>query len=410
MVIRKLLVCSFSRKFFFCALAVAYLPAGAAEWSIEPSVTASTNYSDNIRFLSSTNGQLIQPNYVVSVSPGLLFGHETEVRKVTGKLRVAANRFNNDTNLNSNDAFFDINWSEKGERSEFSMASNNALDSTLASLLQDTGNRTDDRKQRLKISVNPTYAYNIENRITLALGYRYEDVGFRDARNTSLVDYRSNELLPALRYKLDERNELQVNTRLWQLITVPADLNQSRSTFKSGLFNVLYNQTIDESQDWSAGVGFYTINENTTGNNNDPLARTARFSGATAIIKYLWRNEYGNASFTAAREINPSGENTLLRTNRVGADISRGFSTYLTGGISAWYYKNDVISEGIEKNSNYLRVSPNLSWKPAREWQLDGGVVYQRSKITNVATETKANAKSAYLNFTYFWDKAAISR
>jgi opacity protein-like surface antigen len=394
-----------------CALTSVSFHAVAAEWSVEPSIAASVNYSDNVRLLSqSTPAQPIRSNVVMSVSPGLLFGHETEVRKVTGKLRIATNRFNNDSDLNSNDAYFDVSWSEKGERSEFSMVSNNTFDSTLTSLLQDVGNRTD-RKQRQKISVNPTYAYDIDNRVTLALGYRYEDVGFRDAQNTDLVDYRSNEILPALRYKLDERNELQVNTKLWQLITVPSNLEKSRSTYKSGLLNFLYNQTVNESQAWSAGLGIYSINENTTGNQKSPLELTARFNGATALAKYQRKNEYGATTLTVAREVNPSGENTLLLTNRIGVDFTQGVSDYLIAGVSAGYYKNKIIGGGIEKDSQYFRLAPALTWKPAREWQIDGGISYQRAKsIAGVAPETSATAKSAFMNFVYSWNKIAISR
>jgi opacity protein-like surface antigen len=401
-----------TRKIILCTLLTAGLPLGAAEWSVEPSVSVSATYSDNVRFLAQpTPEQPIRSNVIMSVSPSLLFGHETEVRKVTGKLRVAANRFNNDKSLDSNDAFFDIGWREKGERSEFSLTSNNAFDSTLASQLEETGNRTEDRKQRQKISVNPTYAYNYNGRLTLALGYRYEDVGFRDAAGTSLVDFRTNELLPALRYKLDERNELQVNTRLWQLITVPSDLTKSRSTYKSGLLNFLYNQALDESNAWSAGAGIYSINENTTGNQNNPLAaRKERFNGATALAKYQTKNEYGALSLIAAREINPSGENTLLQTNRIGVEYTQGLSTYFNAGISTGYYKNKVIG-GEEKDTQYFRVTPSVSWKPAREWQLDGGMSFQRAKnMPSNAAETTASAKSAYLNFVYFWNKAAISR
>jgi hypothetical protein len=403
-------------NFYFCALACAAIgaaySAGAAEWSIEPSITASTNYSDNIRLLDQSRvAQPIKSNLEVSLSPAVVFGHETEVRSVKGRLRVAVNRFNNDKELDSNDAFVDINWREKGERSEFSFVSNNTFDSTLATALLDVGNPTT-RKQRQKISVSPTYSYNFDDRLALALGYRFEDVGFRDTQDTTLVDYRSSELLPSLRYKLDEKNEVEVNTKLWQLITIPQSLAISRGTFKTGLLGVVYNKIVDERTGWSAGAGFYSIDENTSANNTLATERKKSFSGATALAKYQWRDEYSNASFILAREINPSGENTLLLTNRIGADYSQGLSPYLTAGVSAGYYKNDVIGGAIEKDSKYFRVSPNLVWKPAREWQIDLGASYQRSNSTiNLANnETKAKAKSAYLNFIYYWDKAAISR
>jgi opacity protein-like surface antigen len=393
------------------AMAAATLPAGAAEWSVEPSVSASTSFSDNVRFLDrATSADLINSNIILSVSPALQFGHETEVRNVKGKVRIAANRFNKDNELNSNDAFIDIAWRERGERSEFSFVSNSTYDSTLATLLQDVGNPTL-RKQRQKISINPNYTYNLDANLALSMGYRFEDVGFKDAQKTSLVDYRSNELLPSLRYKLDERTEIELNTKLWQLITLPDNLQIPRSTFKTRLLGGGYNKKIDESSSWSAGAGIYNIGEDTTSIAvNTPGIQTTH-SGVTAALKYQRSTEYGNVNTILAREINPSGENTLLLTNRLGVDFSQGLTPYLTGLASVGYYKNKVIGGNIDKNVQYFRLSPSLSWKPAREWQIDGGVVYQRANsATKGFPETKANAKSAFLNFVYLWNKAAISR
>jgi hypothetical protein len=243
------------------------------------------------------------------------------------------------------------------------------------------------------------------------MGYRYEDVGFKEAQNTALVDYRSNELLPSLRYKLDERSELELNTKLWQLITIPDNLQISRSIFKSRFINAGYNKKIDESSAWSAGAGVYNIDEDTTASGPTfPGVRTTH-NGVTGLLKYQRSSEYGNFSVSVARDINPSGENTLLRTNRIVADFSQGLTPYLTGIVSGGFYKNNSIGSNIEKNIQYLRLSPSLGWKPAREWQLDGGVVYQRSNSTTKGfPDTKADAKSAFLNFVYLWNKAAISR
>jgi hypothetical protein len=149
----------------------------AAEWSVEPSVTVSTSYSDNIKLLAkSTNEQPIQSNIVFALVPSLKFGHQTEVRNVLGTVRVAANRFNKDDSLNSNDAFFDINWTEKGERSEFSFISTNSIESTLGNLLETVGVPTD-RKQRQRVSAYPNYTYNYNARGSVGIGYRFEDTG-----------------------------------------------------------------------------------------------------------------------------------------------------------------------------------------------------------------------------------------
>jgi hypothetical protein len=389
------------------------MSAYGAEWSVEPSVAVSALYNDNIRFAANStalNATPVRASSGASIAPSLLFGVETEVRKATGNLRVATNYYNNDRDLNSNDLYFNFGWREKGERSEFSLVSNNSFDSTLASLLQDVGNLTD-RKQRQKISVNPTYSYNISDRSTLAMGYRFEDVSFRDAKNTALVDYRSNELLPSLRYKLDEKNDLLFNANLWQLITVPDNSDNSRSTFKTGLLNVLYNQALTETNSWSAGAGVYAVDESTPSSKNTPLERKVRFNGVTALAKYQQKYESSAYSITVAREINPSGENTLLRTNRIGADYTQGLSPYLSAGISLGYYKNNSLGGAAEKDGQYFRATPTLSWKPAREWQIEGGASYQRAKSSTApAPEITATAKSAFVNFIYFWNKTALSR
>ncbi len=385
--------------------------AMATEWSIEPSISASTGFSDNVRLQApSVNGDPIQSNIILSVAPAVKVGIDTEVRSVSARGRVVTNRFTKDATLNNNDAYLDINWREKGERSEFALISNNAFESTLGTLLENFGVPTE-RRQRQKVSAFPNYTYNYTDRAAVSLGYRFEDVGYRDAQATSLVDYRSNEIIPGWRYKLDQGDEVEVKATIWRLITIPDSAQVSRGTFKTALLDGLYKRPINERSSWSAGAGLYSVSENVTASLLTPIERTGKHTGVTANVRYQLNMETGIVSANVVREVSPSGQNTILLSNRLGVNWSQGLTPYLNASVAAGFYKNKSIAGPPSADSQYFRLAPGINWKPGREWDVDGGLAFQKvTTSSGAASDTSARAKSAFINVTYYWNRTAISR
>lgn len=396
---------------FAATLMCITIPAAAIEWSIEPSMAVSTSFSDNVRLQAQgTSTEPIKSNIILSASPAVKVGIDSEVRSVSGRARVVVNRFTKEETLNNNDAYLDISWREKGERSEFALMSNNAFESTLGTLLENFGIATE-RRQRQKVSAYPNYTYNYSDRGAVSLGYRFEDVGYRDAQATSLVDFRSNEIIPAWRYKLEQNDEVEIRASAWRLITIPDSAQVSRGTFKTYLLGGVYKRTIDERSSWSAGAGLYSVDENVTASLLTPIERTGKHNGATANLRYQLTTERGFFSANAAREIIPSGQNTIFLSNRLSINWSQGLTPYLNAQLSAGLYKNQSVAGPPSADSQYFRLAPGLNWKPAREWDLDTGFAFQKVTTSNsAAQDTSARGKTAFINATYYWNRTAISR
>jgi hypothetical protein len=134
--------------------------------------------------------------------------------------------------------------------------------------------------------------------------------------------------IPVWRYKLDENDEVEIKSHLWQLVTVPDSTQISRGTYKTLLLGGVYKRPIRENSSWSAGLGGYSIDENVTVSLATPIARNQNQNGVTANLRYLFNQEDGYFSAQAAREINPSGQNTILLTNRAGISWSKGLTPY----------------------------------------------------------------------------------
>ncbi len=405
-----------TKRLVLIAAACASLASHAAEWSVEPSVALSTSYDDNIRFFAENN-PAIRSNFGVTVSPGVLFGLETEVRKVSGKVRVASRRYNKDTDLNANDVLFDFDWKEKGERSEFGLTSNNSLDSTLATLLEQTGLPLE-RKQRQRISAFPSYTYNLDERTALSIGYRFEDVGFKDAQKTALLDYRNNEIIPAWRYRTAQNDEIELNARLGSLKTLPNSLVVPRTKFKNSAINGLYSHPVDETLSWSVGLGVFNVDADASESQPIPPpalptpARTTKQSGVQGGFKVLQRYLSGNIGFNAGREINAAGVNALVDTRRAVVEWNQNLTELSRFALTTAYYDNTTIGGAEADKIRYFRIEPRLTWVPSREWSLDGGLSYRnaRQPVNNGGDDRKLTSKGAFINFIYTWNKTAISR
>src|SRR5512138_1108280 len=88
------------------------IAAGAAEWSMEPSVALRAEYNDNINLTSAPHPSV----WDVILSPDVKFSGTTETFNVTGGLRFNFNRYFGEEGLDTNDHTLTVRSSYKSER------------------------------------------------------------------------------------------------------------------------------------------------------------------------------------------------------------------------------------------------------------------------------------------------------
>ncbi len=176
----------------------------AKEYLVEADIDARSEYNSNI-FLTnlphdSTKGVIVTPSLsgvVQEKNWDAKFG-----------ARVRSHNYS-DSNLDSNDQYYDFIGRYIAERDIFSLNVNYDLASNLNSTSTDfgvVGRRINTKNQ----SITPQYTRLLSERAVLMLSYTYRDVDFLEAENTGFTPYITKSGSGSLVYDLTEKDKLTI--------------------------------------------------------------------------------------------------------------------------------------------------------------------------------------------------------
>lgn len=208
----------------------------AAQWSIESSVDSNIEYNDNI-FLTNQDHDSVT-SLIVKPALQMLVQEKNWLTAVDARLR--SNNYS-DSNLDSNDIFFDLSGTYITERNSYTLQGTLDFDSNLNSESTDFG-ITGRRVDRELLSITPQFSRNITERLLFTANYTHTDVDYVDADDTGFVPYRTDDVSGSLVYNLTETD--QVNMVLQGTAYESKDGSFEYDLFS---FNLGMNQILSET-------------------------------------------------------------------------------------------------------------------------------------------------------------------
>lgn len=397
--------------------------AFSAEWSAEPSVTLRQEYNDNINLTSAPH----KPVWGTILSPAITFSGKSETLQVSGGAQLNFNRYTGAKGLDSDDRIFTFASKYSTERDVWGLSVYSKRDSTRASELASTGSVLP-RAQRNSLSINPSWTHTLTERMSLRLAYSLSDTKYDGGTSVGLVDSKYNAATASLIYLLGDTDKLSVSgTRSKSVST-----NSSKSTTDEIRVGLTHDFSETLQGDAEIGVrrttstflapvytcdllfGVLPINGvcNFFGQRfparllYSPQTFTSR---GTSLNLGLTQQFGGTDTFSGrlSRDINPSGRGVTLQTDHLSLGYSKRFSETLSGLINTDFYRTGY-QGNAGQGSQYLAISPSLSWRLSEWWYLDSGVQYARQKYDGAATSVSSNL--IYGSIRYNWPKISESR
>src|SRR5258708_15906839 len=115
--------------------------------------------------------------------------------------------------------------------------------------LSETG-VVNERRQRTRVTANPTWTRSLTEATSLKASYRYDDVRYADTAGTGLIDYHEQSATVGLQSNLSER-DIVSGTLYYDLYeTDPAGFRASTYGIQVG-----YDRTFSETLHGFLGVG-----------------------------------------------------------------------------------------------------------------------------------------------------------
>ena len=228
------------------------LPVFAAQWSVEPRISARSGYNDNVRLTTADHDSV----WEADVTPAVKFGVSTENQGLFGNADVSIRRFYGGSGANSSnlldreDYHFKVNSYQRTERNNFGANIDITQDSTLETELDQTGQVISDRATRLSTVLNPSWTRLIDEKTRLELEYRFNRVEYSDeVGQNNLVNYDYNTVSASLVRSFTERTQGTLSTSASRY-KPETGLNSDTYAIQAGLTRQ-HSETLSTS--WLAG-------------------------------------------------------------------------------------------------------------------------------------------------------------
>jgi hypothetical protein len=336
--------------------------ADAAEWLVSPTARASSEYTDNPRFLP--DGGLSTAGAAIELASSLRRRSERSDLSLSPRVRSA--RYENDESLDSDDQYLDGQYTFATERSQWTVSSGFTRDTTLTSEIGATGIvQANRRHEGITVSAGPTL--QATERVAVGAQAYWLDSRYVDAESTGLVNY---EYRAATLFANIALSELEGISWTAQHSELRVDGQDSRTRSTNISLGWRYRPLALWTLDLSAGPAFV---ETDFGND----------SGVVFSADLQRRSERWTSGLKAARDLTPTGRGVLTRRDQLVLSADRRFTERLSGAVAArWIRNQDLLPQpGVAFSEvEYGRLELSLNWRLTQHWTLSlaGGGAQQK--------------------------------
>ncbi len=371
-----------------------------AEWSMEPSMTARGEYNTNL---------LLDPGppeatYGYWLSPATTFAGSTESFQMSGRLAADYVQYYGGKNTSFYNAYFPLSAQYRGERSTWGFDGGLTRDNTLMGELLKTG-LVLSFTQRNLWAANPTWTYNVTERLALQSGYQYQNATYEDGLRLGLVDYEVHSGTQTVSYQVNEADSAQV-TGLFTRFLAP-----SRGDLISDTYGAQFSGTHAFSERTavtiSGGPKFIT-------STITPGSQTLRDRRTVWVFSgnFTTRAERAQLSLEIGRDVFPSGFGILIQTDRLGGtaryDVTDKITVSLNGQATI---ANSVLSSaliGTFPETRFVTVTPTITYRVGEYWTVEASYTHARRDVPDFNQIGINNA--ARLMVTYTPSKWSVGR
>jgi hypothetical protein len=369
----------------------------AAEWSLSPSIGAKGVYNSNLLLTPLPHDE----TYGYWVTPAAEIAGKTERLEVSSRIAADVVGYFGGEDRRFANVFAPLTIRYKTEKDLLGFTGGLTRDNTLLSELQETGVVLQ-FAQRNQWAFNPTWTRSLTEKLSFQSSVQFSDTAYESAR---LVDYRVVGGSGGLLYQLTERDQIQLLGSYVHFRTTDSPfgfqadfpgINMSLThAFAESLTGTIYGGPRFLSSTSQTLIGGITTRE------------TVWLAGARMTKSF----ERAALQVSFARDLVPSGFGLLIETDRGELFGSYELSETLACSLNVVGVltsgKTTAVIGGVFTDSNYVSLSPKLSWKFLEWWQAEVSYMH-RWRDTDTATESAQSHATTFM-VTYYPPKFSWS-
>jgi hypothetical protein len=362
------------------ALGSASLAWGAQVY-VQPRFDLRTEVNDN--FDLDPNGTPDGDIYGLIADAQTLVGIYTQRSETSVRPRVRFQEYPDRDELQRLEAFLDLRSKYQWERSEFLLFGRYSLQDSYNSEtvggefdpldpnFSDNGGSTTilvgETRQRFQL--NPTYDYDVTERVSMGVGLDYQNVSYDvDSGPSTRTDYDFTIVDGSVAWSLTPQSQIGAGVYA----------SQYQAKDDSGETDA-YGAGVGYSYKWSDVTGFeaqlfYESNDVTV---NEPVRSEESTSGWGGSLTAYRKLEVSQWRFALSREYIPTGDGGKSESDLLRLQYNRDFSDRLSFlGIGRYELRNALTETGGGDDRDFARVDVSLEWLFTETWYVRGGYSY----------------------------------
>lgn len=362
--------------------------AMAGKWYFDPVVSMKLGYSDNTQL--STTDKIATASS--TITGNAVFGFSTETSDVSLSARMVDDRFDDHSNLNSNDQFLAFTSSFRTDRNQFGLDAGYDRVSTRTSEFDYTGYSTSEGYSITK-SIRPYWSRSLTERTSLKIDGAYSKTTYEDTGSSGLSDYTNRSVNMSLQRQLTERSSLQTVVGVSQYKSASTEYETTSLQF--GL-NHMFSETF--SVNMLLGPSYTKSRSDSTGGEE--------ITNVGKLINLGFSKQFELTTLSGALSTSESagGEGKLTKSTKLNLALQRKISDRASLSVSGSVSQNESGGGLTDSSSDrtYMSFSPALSWKATPWWTITGSYSYQRSENTS-SDAGPAESNAVFVSMQYVW-------
>ncbi len=334
--------------------------AGAADWSVIPSLSASAAYNNNVNYALSNKIS----DFIFSESPAASFNYTTDIGSVQGVLSLTELQYVKETQYDNLDQNYSINGRYQAfPRLGLTMQGSYIVNSTLQQALTTTGIITNHVPQEY-ITVGPGISYALTERLTANLGYTFNQATSQSSQFSNFTSQGGNL---SLSYPLNNQkttiggtvtaNETDYvdndgSRQITGYLTVGHQFSEVWNTSFSG--GLTYTSTSNTSVVTSPASPFFSLSP-----------QIGRQSSVQPYVNVSASRSWTSTTLSASYQRTQPGSSlgTPVTFNSVSLSLSHSFTERLSGSMSGNYYNSQPINASGGFETSVYQLSSQLSYQ-----------------------------------------------
>ena len=359
----------------------------ADDWYLEPRASMQGFYDDNVGLVVSNP----KASTGAVARAAAKMGRRSQVFDISVDAEFIRRQYFNDPSRNSTDSVIDADLVKATRLDRYALNAHLDLDSTVTSELASSG-LTRVPKRRVRWQLAPSWRHQLMPLWGVTANASYQDVSYRDAQLTGLVDYTYLTLGADTDYRFDERTQL-----LGQVSFARYESDQTSTT--SDTTGILAGIGYNFSPTWSARA---LLGLRKTETSQTTFAGTSTVDDTGYLVDISTTKQYQTGALTVGlnQSTNPSGSGELLDSEHLSMDWNQRLSHRWRFTLTADRYKNERSSGMAGTNDRqYLNIRPGLRYKLDREWSLSAAYRYRYQKYDVNPDSATSNALLLTLSY-----------